>query len=187
VRLKRPHPLRRRLAPLLGAAAAGAAFVAGSAGGASGADAQKLTLYSIAEQEQYVNNADDRTRGEGNNPFGNYKDVTPVANKSSVGPFPGDEALFSFNLYTDPGLKKRAGSAIFTCQYNFDKNAFCDASFQVAAGSKGTLIASGSFNFNATQFTLTVTGGTGPFVGRKGTVSETPSRNHAQKLGFELS
>jgi len=151
----------------------------------AGGPASKLTLYSVAEQEQYVNNADDRTRADGNNPFGNYKDVTPVANRSGNGPFPGDEALFSFNLYNDAGLKHRAGAAIFTCQYNFNKNAYCDASFHLNDGT--TLIAAGSFNFNATKFTLTVTGTYGKLVNKKGFVEETPSPNHSQKLSFQFA
>ena len=100
---------------------------------------ERLVLYSVAEQEQFINNADDRTRGGGNNPFGNNKDVTPTSNKATNGPFPGDEAIFSFNLYTSSSLRTRAGTAIFTCQYNYDKNAFCDAAFQLSNGA--TLIA----------------------------------------------
>ncbi len=64
---------------------------------------------------------DSLQRGEGNNPFGNYKDLEPLANKNATGPFPGDEALFSFNLYTNGSLETRAGTAIFTCQYNLNK------------------------------------------------------------------
>ncbi len=168
----------------LGTLAATCALLASGAS-AAGSSARKLVLYSVAEQEQYVNNADDRTRAEGNNPFGNYKDVTPVANKSGNGPFPGDEALFSFNLFKDAKLKQRAGAAIFTCQYNFDKNAFCDVSFHLNDGS--TLIGSGSFNFNATQFTLTITGTYGKLGNKKGLVQETPSLNHSQKLSFQLA
>jgi len=180
---------------LVAAIALAAAAVVGAAGAmglkaqeqsaAQHSAAQTLTLYSVAEQEQYVNNADDRTRADGNNPFGNYKDVTPVANRSGNGPFPGDEALFSFNLYADSGLKHRAGSAIFTCQYNFNKNAYCDASFRLNNGS--TLVAAGSFNFNATKFTLTVTGSYGKLQNKKGFVNETPSQNHSQKLSFTFA
>jgi len=143
-----------------------------------------LTLYATAEQEQYVNNSDSLQRGEGNNPFGNYKDLEPLANKNANGPFPGDEALFSFNLYTGPSLTKRAGTALFTCQYNFNKNAFCDASFQMASG--GTLIASGAFNFTASKFSLAITGGYGAFVNKRGSMTDIPSANHAQKLSFQF-
>jgi hypothetical protein len=151
---------------------------------AAAAGAQKLVLYSAAEQEQYVNNSDSRILGVGNNPFGNFKDVAPVTTKNSHGPFPGDEAVFSFNLYTNASLTRRAGTAVFTCQYNFNKNAFCDASFRLTAG--GTLIAAGGFNFNATSFTLAVTGGYGRYVGKTGVMEETPSASHAQRLVFTL-
>ncbi len=144
----------------------------------------RLVLYSVAEQEQFINNADDRTRGGGNNPFGNNKDVTPTSNKATNGPFPGDEAIFSFNLYTSSSLRTRAGSAIFTCQYNYDKNAFCDAAFHLNNG--GTLIAAGAFNFNASKFTLAVTGSYGTSAGKTGTLEETPSAHHAERLAFVL-
>lgn len=174
------------LAAGFGLPAAGAtALTALTHSAAQRSAAQSLTLYSVAEQEQYVNNADDRTRADGNNPFGNYKDVTPVANRSGNGPFPGDEALFSFNLYADSGLKHRAGSAIFTCQYNFNKNAYCDASFRLNNGS--TLVAAGSFNFNASKFTLTVTGSFGKLQNKKGFVNETPAQNHSQRLSFTFA
>jgi hypothetical protein len=158
------------------------ALVAASAQAAGGK--KMLVLYATAEQEQYVNNSDSLQRGEGNNPFGNYKDLEPLANKNANGPFPGDEALFSFNLYTGPNLAKRAGTALFTCQYNFNKNAFCDASFQMASG--GTVIASGAFNFTASKFSLAITGGYGGYVNKRGSLTDVPSVNHAQKLSFQF-
>ncbi len=120
-------------------------------------DTRGFTLYARAEQEQYVNNQDDRTRGKGNNPFGNFRDTSGSQTKSPNGPFPGDESIFSFNLYSDSDLTSRAGTAVFVCQYNYDKNAFCDASFRLATGE--TLLAEGSFAFSAPKFTLAVTGG----------------------------
>jgi hypothetical protein len=134
-------------------------------------------------QEQFVNNADDRTRGIGNNPFGNFNDSAPVT-KTGSGPFPGDEALFSFNLYTNVDRKTKAGSAIFRCYYNFSKNAFCDVSFQLTG--KGTLTAVGAFNFNATQFNLAVTGGYGGYANARGVVAESPGAKHSQRLAFVL-
>lgn len=176
----------KRLALSVCSVALGTACLAISVSSASAAaQARTLTLYATAEQEQYVDNSDSLQRGEGNNPFGNYKDLQPLANKNAIGPFPGDEALFSFNLYTDSSLKTRAGSAIFTCQYNLSKNAFCDASFQLAAG--GTLMASGAFNFTASKFSLAVVGGYGAYVNRRGSVLDASSANHAQKLSFRFS
>jgi hypothetical protein len=165
------------------AAVFAAGVAASSAAGAMGS--QQVILYAVAEQEQYVNNSDSLTRGLGNNAFGNYKDLQPLVSKNASGPFPGDEALYSFNLYSSAGLKKRVGTATFVCQYNFNKNAFCDASFQMTNG--GTLIASGAFNFTASKFALAVTGGYGAYVNKTGSLQETPTANHAQKLSFELN
>lgn len=146
------------------------------------AQPKTLILYATAEQEQYVDNSDSLSRGQGNNPFGNYKDLEPLANKNATGPFPGDEALYSFNLFTGPSLTKRAGSAIFTCQYNFNKNAYCDATFHMNNG--GTLIASGAFNFSAPKFSLAITGSYGAYVNKRGSMTDVPNPNHAQKLTF---
>ncbi len=168
--------------------ALGAAILAASAGAGQATvatRAQKVVLYSVAEQEQYIDNSDSLTLGQGDNPFGNFKDVTGVTQKNSHGPFPGDEAVFSFNLYKDSSLRTRVGAASFTCQYNFSKNAFCDASFQLKNG--GTLIAEGAFNFNAGKFTLAVTGGYGAYANTTGVMQEQPSANHAQRLSFQLS
>ena len=166
----------------VGAAILAAAVGAGDAAAAT--RAQKVVLYSVAEQEQYIDNSDSLTLGQGDNPFGNFKDVSGVTQKNSHGPFPGDEAVFSFNLYKDANLKTRVGAANFTCQYNFSKNAFCDAAFQLKNGS--TLIAEGAFNFNAGKFTLAVTGGYGSYANTTGVMQEQPSANHSQRLTFQL-
>jgi hypothetical protein len=170
--------------------AAATALVAGGAAVASGPAGavrlpQRLTLYSVAEAEQYVNNSDSLSLGEKDNPFGNFSDVAPAASKTAKPPFPGDESIFTFNLYTSPSLSKRAGAATFICQYNFTKNAFCDASFQLKAG--GTLIADGSFNFEATSFLLAITGGTGADADRIGSMLETPAGHGAERLAFQLA
>jgi hypothetical protein len=144
---------------------------------------QRITLYSIAKAEQFVNNADDRQRGKGNNPFGNYKDITATTKEHGNGPFPGDEALFKFNVYTSSDLKKSAGTAVFTCQYNFNKNAFCDAAYQL---TDGTLIGLGEFDFNASSFSLAIIGGTGKYRSRTGGLDASPGPNHSQRLEIVL-
>ena len=59
-----------------------------------------LTLYSVGVAEQFLNHSDDRARGEGNNPFGNFTDVTAVAQATGNGPFPlGDQAIYQFDVY----------------------------------------------------------------------------------------
>ena len=69
----------------------------------------------------------------GNNPFGSYSDITAATKEKGHGPFAGDLSLFTFTLYTNATLSHKAGSATFTCQYNFNKNAFCDVSYELHA------------------------------------------------------
>ena len=66
------------------------------------------------------------------------------------GPFPGDDILYSFKLYSDPKLDKPAGSAMFTCYYTFAKRATCDSYFELDGG---VLLASGQVVFDGTRFT----------------------------------
>ena len=176
----------RVVSPLVLLALAGLAvavlFTAGPAAASTGQ--QKFTIYSVATQEQFMNMSDDRARGKGNTPFGNFKDTSTPTKESGVGPFPGDIALFGFALYTGSDLKTSAGSGVFTCQYNFNQNAFCDVSYQL---SGGTLICAGAFNFNAKTFTLSIKGGTGKYRGIKGNIAALPAVNHAQRLEFALS
>ena len=147
------------------------------------ARAHGVTFYSVASQEQFVNNEDDRARGKGNNPFGNYKDVTAAQKEAGNGPFAGDEAIFTFKIYNTPRLTRQAGTATFVCQYDLNKNAFCETSYFV---SDGTILGEGEFNFNAQRFTLTVTGGTGAYERASGVMMASPSPNHAQRLAFTL-
>jgi hypothetical protein len=142
-----------------------------------------VVFYSVLSQEQYVNNADDRARGEGSNPFGNYSAtfVPPPPNEELFGPFPGDEGEYAYKLYTRANHKTSAGSAIFVCQYNFNESSFCDASFRLRGG---IMIAKGSSNFNSTKFTLAVVGGTQEYRGMSGTleVSALGSATQAQPV-----
>lgn len=161
-----------------------AALFAGSVTSSS-ADAatsqQKFTIYSVATQEQFLSMSDDRARGKGNTPFGNFKDTTTPTKESGVGPYAGDIAMFSFDLYTSADLTKRAGSGVFTCQYNFNQNAFCDVTYQLEGG---ILLCAGAFNFNAKSFTLTIKGGTGMYRSKTGDIDALPAVNHAQRLNF---
>ena len=121
------------LAAVLGATVAG-----GSAHGASSVSAtralaaagqKRLTLYSVGVAEQFLNHADDRARGEGNNPFGIFTDTPGVAQAGGSGPFPGDQAIYQLNLFADSSLKEKAGSVEFICIYGFNKDGYCDVSF----------------------------------------------------------
>jgi hypothetical protein len=152
----------------LAVAATAAAAEVDSSGAA--AATQRFSLYSVATRTQYVNNADDRQRGEGNNPFGNYQSggyVPPPPNEKIYGPFPGDEGEYAFDLRTSPARKTNVGTAIFICQYNFNQGSFCDAAFQLNGGS---LIGKGSLNFNSSAFTLAIVGGTYKYRAMSGDV-----------------
>jgi hypothetical protein len=144
---------------------------------------QRLVIYSVASQEQFINNNDDEARGDVNNPFGTHNKTAAADKENGKGPFPGDEALFSFKLYGTSTLKTSTGTAVFVCLYEFGKNAFCHASFQVDGG---TLIASGVVSFDATRFAFAVVGGSGKYSGVTGDVHATPGAKGAQRLAFAL-
>ena len=161
-----------------------ASFVSGSAGATANAP-QRMIVYSVTTEEQFLNHADDRQRGFGDNPFGNFKAPTATTKEHNNGPFPGDQAVFKFKLYTGADHKKSIGSAVFSCTYNFNRNGFCDAAWQLKGG---TLVGSGPVDFNAKNFTLVIMGGTSKYRGVTGNVVSTPaagygcgaSRLHAQ-------
>jgi len=158
---------------------AATAYASGSAAKAE----QQLTLFSVAMQEQFLNHADDRQRGKGNNPFGNYKAATATTKEHGNGPFPGDQALFEFNIYAGKDLKKLAGTAVFVCNYNFHKHGFCDAVYRLDGG---TLIAAGALDFNAKDFGMVVTGGTGKYRATTGSLVAAPAKRGAQRLSIAL-
>jgi hypothetical protein len=130
-----------------------------------------------------VNNQDDRTRGEGNNPFGNFNDRLG-AKETGKGPFAGDAVSFTLYVYKDAALKRRIGAALFTCQYDFAKTAFCDAAFRLIGG---VLYTAGEVDFNAARFSLPVVGGDGAYSDAKGHLDVSPGAHHAQRLSFQLA
>jgi hypothetical protein len=143
---------------------------AGVASSAGSAKAQKFTFYASIKNERYINNVDDLSRGEGHNPFGNVSSVKPPTNEKVSGPLAGDEAMYAFDLYKDSDLKSSAGKVIFVCWYNFNRNALCDAAFQL---SGGTLIGKGAFNFADEKFSLALIGGTSQYRSASGDVEVT--------------
>jgi hypothetical protein len=180
------HRKKRPLISSIAVAGAVVAVVAATFGAASSSAAKApppLTLYSVATAEQFVNNADDRQRGKGNNPFGNFHDATATTREKGNGPFPGDEALFKFNVYKTGALKGVAGTAVFTCEYNFSRQAFCNVSYQLAGG---TLIGEGPFDFNASTFSIAITGGTKVYRGVRGDLNSSPGPKHSEHLVFEF-
>jgi hypothetical protein len=159
-------------------------LVVGAAWGAkaTASTTQRVVFYSVATSEQYVNNKDDRERGQGANPFGNFHDAA-ASTKQAKGPFPGDEAVFQFSIYAKPSLGKAVGVGRFVCLYNFSHNALCDASYNLPGG---TLVGTGSFSFDATTFNLDVTGGSGKYSNLRGNVEVASAAHHAQRLSFTL-
>jgi hypothetical protein len=145
---------------------------------------QQLTQYSTPAHETFVGNIDDETRGAVSNPFGTHTKGAASTKEQNNGPFPGDEVLFSFSLYRTAKLAASTGSAVYTCWYAFDKDAFCDVLVQPKTG--GALLAAGTLNFDAKTFALAVTGGTGPYRGVAGDLVVTPSGKHAQRLAIDL-
>ena len=164
-----------------------AALVAATAASASARAASsplRLTVYSVANAEQFLRYSDDRQRGYGNNPFGNFKDTTATVNRHKNGPLPGDIDDFQFSVYKAANLKQRIGTARITCQYNFNLHAFCDATYLL---TDGTLAGAGSIDFKAASFTISITGGSGKYVGRRGELRSTPAAHRAQRLVFDLT
>ena len=166
----------RRVSSLAAAGLAAALVPAASA-------AHKLTLYSLATQEQFLNHQDDRTRGTGNNPFGNFKDTTTPTKEAGNGPDPGDRSVILFSLYSGATLQKNVGSATFICEYGYGKNGLCEAAYVLKGG---TLVGTGYFNFNASSFTISIEGGTGKYRAAKGTILTAAGKGHAQVLSIRL-
>jgi hypothetical protein len=146
--------------------------------------AQKHVWYSNVTNEVFVNNDDDEARGAVNNPFGIDDAKASAKDESGSGPFPGDEALFEFGMFSSSKLDTDAGSGVYTCEYSFAKTAFCNVTFELDGG---TLDGDGTLDFGAHSWALTITGGTGRYAGLSGEVDAAPSGRHAQRLTFTLS
>jgi len=74
-------------------------------------------------------------------------------------PLPGDEALVSYRLFTSARLRTTAGSAVLTCQYGFNRTAYCNGAVDLQNGMRFS--ASGTLNADATHCTLVVSSGYG--------------------------
>jgi len=163
----------------------GLAVVSVSASSAGAARLRVVTVYSVATGLQYINTADDRARGHVNNPLDSTANkLAPKNSGSGNGPFAGDVAVYALKLYSNPSLKRSAGSAVYTCYFNYDRHALCQAYYKLDAG--GTLVASGPVDFNANGFTIVVTGGTKKYLGARGEAKAAAAPRHAQRIDFEL-
>ena len=153
--------------------------------GAGATGQRALTVYSVATGLQYINTADDRARGKANNPLDSAANkLTPKSSGSRNGPFAGDVAVYALKLYSNPTLKQPAGSAVYTCYFNYDRHALCQAYYTLKAG--GTLVASGPIDFNSSGFTIVVTGGTKKYLGARGEAKVAAAPRNAQRIDFEL-
>ncbi len=171
---------RLRVALCISAAITALVFAPGSAASATSLShstrvesvGTQLELYAVLSRSEYIDMADDRTRGEGNNPFGNYasSSLPAPSDENPYGPLGGDEGDFTFTLYTSASRKTQAGTAVYICQYNFDKNGLCSAAFTL---KDGTLIAKGTSNFASTTFSFAILGGTYAYRSTKGVATVT--------------
>jgi hypothetical protein len=145
-----------------------------------------LTVYSVATGLQYINSQDDSARGHVNNPLNSTANkLAPKSSGGGDGPFAGDIAVYSVDLYSDSTLKRHAGSGVYTCYFNYDQHALCQAYYEPSTG--GTLVASGPVDFNKSGFTIVITGGTNTYLGARGQVDVGPAmKKNTQKVDFEL-
>lgn len=151
------------------------------------AASKKLTVYAVPATVQFMNHADDRLRGMSTNPF-NFKAEAVIlgakGKEKGNGPFPGDDILYAFKLFSDAKRTKPSGTAMFTCYYEFKKRATCDSYFDLA---NGLVLASGQVPFGATHFTLAVTGGTKAYFGALGQVDSVPAAGNAQRFDLRVT
>ena len=156
-----PLPGRRTafLVAVVGLVFASVSVAGAGATGTRVATKRVVTVYSVATGLQYINTADDSARGHVNNPLDSAANkLAPKSSGSGDGPFAGDIAVYAVNLYSNPTLKRHAGSGVYTCYFNYDQHALCQAYYKFKAG--GTLVASGPIDFKTVGFTIVVTGGT---------------------------
>jgi hypothetical protein len=173
--------------------ASAAVAAAGTTAGSRTSATRVLTMYSVATGLQYINSVDDSERGKVNNPFDSATNkLAPNDSAGGDGPSAGDIAVYAVSLYSDVTLKRPAGSGVYTCYFNYRQHALCRAYYKTRAG--GTLVASGPVDFNASGFTIVVTGGTNRYLGARGEVIVAAVENAvgsakkkgAQRVDFEL-
>ncbi len=161
---------------------AAALFARGVTTGSAAEPAKEMTVYSVAQKAVYINNADDRERGVGKNPFS--EDGTVPSPKSQKLPAAGDNLLAVNDLYSSPGKQGKLGQATETCDFNFNANADCDLTLRLADGN---LIAQGAIHFNSKNFVLAIVGGTGAYRGAGGELTVGPASKNAQKFTISLN
>jgi hypothetical protein len=165
-----------RVVPLLQNEALSAAFSLPSS------RARTVEAYAQPDTETYIDNDDDEERGKTNNAFSNGP-AKPDPGSGANGPFPGDEAFFSFTLFSDRALKTKLGTVTYSCQYEFDKDAFCDAAYTLKGG---TMTGAGAIDFDASSFKVAIIGGSGKYAGLTGELEVGPGGPKTERLQFRL-
>jgi len=169
-----------------GVALLAAALAVPAASGSTQAS-QKLTVYAVPATIQFMNHADDRLRGMSTNPFKLKADAVIIGangKEKGYGPFPGDDILYGFKIFSDAKRTKQIGTAMFTCYYQFQKRATCDSYFDL---SGGVVLATGQVRFGVSRFALAVTGGTRTYFGALGQVDSTPAAGNAQRFALRVT
>jgi hypothetical protein len=92
--------------------------------------------------------------------------------------------VYAVKLYSNPTLKRPAGSGVYTCYFNYDRHALCRAYYKLTGG--GTLVASGPIDFKTSRFTIVVTGGTTKYLGARGEAKVARAARNAQRIDFRL-
>ncbi|MBV8395838.1 MAG: hypothetical protein JO064_06220 [Actinobacteria bacterium] len=160
------------------------AAVLAAPGTAARAAQRSIVIYSQTTREEFNNHSDDRVRGDLDNPFGKTQSAATAAGQIGRGPFAGDRAVFTFNLYSDAGLGTSIGSATFDCQYAFATRGICQAEWDF---NGGIVLGMGFIDFNAKTFALAVIGGSGKYRDARGDVFITPDQSkRGNKLAFTL-
>lgn len=165
--------LRRDL--VAGFVAVAIGLVAAAFGSAASPRTTRLVVYALPKTAEFINHADDRIRGMSVNPFTPDEQALVILSggkEKGNGPFPGDDVLYTYALYTGNDLKSQAGLAMYTCYYGFLKRATCDAYYQL---SGGLLLGEGEIVFNSRRYDLAVTGGSGAYLAEGGSVSAAPA------------
>lgn len=172
---------------LLAALALVASAVAATAASGATQASPKLRLHAVPATVQFMNHADDRLRGMSTNPFNQKAEAVIIeasGDEKKFGPFPGDDILYGFKLFSDAKLTKPAGSALFTCYYQFAKRATCDSYFDLTSG---LVLASGQVPFGQTRFKLGIMGGTRSYFGALGEVDSAPGAGNTQRFDVTMT
>ena len=151
------------------------------------APGRSFVVYAKPTRAQFVDHNDDRQRGDFRNPFNPDSVPTPPnANSAKKGARAGDRALFTFKLYSDLRLTRPVGNAVYSCTFNFAKQAICAANFNLTGGA---MIALGpaKLDTGSVVIVLPVIGGTGKYAGAHGQLTSRPSgTRNIQIVRFRL-